>query len=297
MEYKKAQNISIDHRAAGRKLFQFLESFLNKQVPKSAVMKWIRTGQVRVDGKRAKPFDRLREGQVVRIPPYRREYRNIIDKEERNPYLLKKIYEDDNFMVLYKPPNLATQPGKNLKDSLYTRLKKEYPENTPFLVHRLDKDTSGLILVAKRFYYLQYLQSLFLSKTVKKIYLAWIKGTPKWENWTIIKDTFEEQRNSKIKKVEAIRYVKTLKNIEKNSLVAVFLKTGRKHQIRIQLSMRNHPIIGDKKYSNEKNKSCLLLHSYMINWDEYSFCCLPEHWKGKFKVSLKDVEKIYPLPE
>ncbi len=297
MEYTRTQNIQVDRRSSGRKLFQFLEDFLNNQVPKSALMKWIRTGQVRVDGKRAKPFDRLRQGQVIRIPPYRRECKNILDKEEKNPFVLKRIYEDDNFIVLYKPPNLATQPGKNLEDSLYSRLKNEYPHNTPFLVHRLDKDTSGLILVAKTFHYLQYLQSLFLSKRIKKIYIAWIKGVTKWHKWTIIKDRFEEQRNSKTKKVEAISYVKTLKNIDKNSLVAVFIKTGRKHQIRIQMSLRNHPIIGDKKYSKERNSKYLFLHSYLLNWDEYSFSCLPLHWDGRFKVDSEDVKMIYPLPE
>ncbi|GAB6886569.1 RluA family pseudouridine synthase [Desulfothermus okinawensis JCM 13304] len=296
MDNSKIRHIKVNSRSSGRKLFQFLEDLLDKQVPRSALMKWIRTGQVRVDGKRAKPFDRLEKGQVVRIPPFKIDKRNILDEQDQNPFVLKKIHEDKEFLVLYKPPNLATQPGKNIEDSLFHRLKREYPENTPFLVHRLDKETSGIIIVAKTFEYLKHLQNLFLSNRIQKIYLAWVQGNTQWDNWSMIKDNFIEHRDSKKKRVEAISFIKTLKNTQGYSLVAVLIKTGRKHQIRIQLSLRNHPIVGDLKYSKVKSRKNLLLHSYLMKWDSRLFSFLPKHWRGRFKVDSSDVAKIYPLP-
>lgn len=222
MDNSKIRHIKVNSRSSGRKLFQFLEDLLDKQVPRSALMKWIRTGQVRVDGKRAKPFDRLEKGQVVRIPPFKIDKRNILDEQDQNPFVLKKIHEDKEFLVLYKPPNLATQPGKNIEDSLFHRLKREYPENTPFLVHRLDKETSGIIIVAKTFEYLKHLQNLFLSNRIQKIYLAWVQGNTQWDNWSMIKDNFIEHRDSKKKRVEAISFIKTLKKTPRDTVLLLF---------------------------------------------------------------------------
>jgi 23S rRNA pseudouridine955/2504/2580 synthase len=282
---KNTKVVTITNKESGQKLYQFLERYLNKQVPRSALMKWIRTGQVRVDGKRAKPFERIFEGQRVRIPPHKiNNFTQLSDSSEKNPFLLKKIYEDDKLLVLYKPPSLATQPGKNLKDSVYHRLKACYPIHVPYLVHRLDKETSGLLLVAKTYTYLRYLQNLLAQGKIKKIYLAWVNGNTYWSNWRRIEDSFEEYRDGKRRQVKAVSFVKTLENREDKSLVAVSLVTGRKHQIRIQLSLRNHPIIGEKKYAYLPSSQGLLLHAYLLKWDDKTFSCLPP-WRGKFKVS------------
>ncbi len=291
----KVTYLEVNNASSGKKLFQFLDSFFNKGVPKSALMKWIRTGQVRIDGKRARPFDRVYEGQKIRIPPFSIEEKVLHEKNDKNPFVLKKIYEDKNLLVLYKPPNLPTQPGKNIEDSLYHRLKKEYPDNTPYLVHRLDRETSGIILTAKSYNYLKYLHSIFLSRKVKKVYLAWVRGNTKWDSWTEIKHFFEEHRDGKTKKVGAISFVKTLKNTEDRSLVAVLIKTGRKHQIRIQMSLLGHPIIGERKYAKMKGSKGLMLHSYLIAWDEYVFSSMPP-WRKGYKVNPNLLKGIFPLP-
>ncbi len=292
---KKINTVIVSKKASGQKLYQFLEKYLNKQVPRSAIMKWIRTGQVRLDGKRTKPFERIYQGQEVRIPPHSMEdVAYTTNTSDKNPFLLKKIYEDENLLVLYKPPYLPTQPGKNIVDSVYHRVKRMYPKDPPYLVHRLDKHTSGLLLLAKNYLYLQHIQELLQKRKITKVYLAWVLGTTNWSNWTKIKDDFFEHRDNKKRKVNAISFVKTLENKKSNSLVAVSLVTGRKHQIRIQLSKRGHPIIGEKKYAHISSSQGLLLHAYLLKWDKHKFTC-PPPWTDIFHVGPDIEGKIFPL--
>lgn len=296
MTYYKKREIKIGLRHHEKKLFQFLQELFDKKIPKSALMKWIRKGLVKVDGKKVKPFVRLETGQVVTIPPHEVEDTKKITLSSSNPFLVQKIYEDDDILVLYKPPNLPTQPGKNIKDSLYHRLKATYPQNTPYLVHRLDKETSGLIVTAKSYKEVNKLQTLFKTRGITKLYLAWVVGKTNYEKWERIEHIFDENRDNKKKKVTAISYVITLRNIKGYSLIGVCLKTGRKHQIRIQCSMLGHPIVGEKKYGNVPSTQGLLLHAYLLKWEDKLFTCAPP-WIKEFKVQKKDMEKIFPIPK
>jgi len=290
------QEIRINTRYHGKKLFQFLDEFLEKKIPKSALMKWIRKGAVRVDGKKFKPFDRVFKGQVVTIPSHELEDTTKIDTKSQNPFLIKKIYEDDEILVLYKPPNLPTQPGKGVNDSLYQRLKNHYQKDTPYLVHRLDKETSGLIVTAKTYSALHKLQQLFKKREITKVYLAWVIGTTHFDKWTKIEHEFEEERDNKKKYVKARSYIITLVNKGNNSLLGICLVTGRKHQIRIQLSKMGHPIVGEKKYGNIPSTQGLLLHAYLLTWEDKLFVCNPP-WMRKFMIKDEFLKKIFPLPK
>ncbi len=292
----RVQHIKVSKAEEGQKLFQFLNRRLQGEIPRSALMKWIRTGQVRIDKSRCKPFTKVYFGQSVRIPPYSRENdktENLSAKKENNPFLLRSIYEDNNILLVFKPSNLATQPGKNLKDSVSQRIEKAYAKSdwVPALVHRLDKETSGLLLLAKTYKYLQYLQTIWSKNKVNKIYLTWVNAETSWQDWTYLQDTIYQKRDSEEYAVSASCSVRTLENKKKSSLLAVCLHTGRKHQIRRQLQKRGLVIIGDVKYSGPASGQGLLLHAWHLSWDNYSFT-LPPPWINNYAVNPEKFSSV-----
>lgn len=291
------QKVLVSQAESGQKLIQFLSRRLEGDIPRSALMRWIRTGQVRVDRARSKPFVRVCVGQEIRIPPYVPQSKAPISPQwEANPFVLSTVFEDDNFLVLAKPPGLATQPGTGLKDSVHDRLLVRYPASRwrPSLVHRLDKETSGLLLVAKSYAYLQHLQGLLKQRQIRKVYLAWVSGSVSWPNWVRLEDNFTkmgQKGKSAGKDLKAESYAKTLHEQDGLTLVALRLITGRKHQIRIQLATRGFPVIGDPKYGVGRSGQGLLLHAFRLQFDSMHFE-LPPPWTGRFTVSGKNLEKL-----
>jgi len=284
----KVQHIQVSSAEDGQKLFQFLDRRLQGEIPRSALMRWIRTGQVRVDKSRCKPFTKVYFGQSIRIPPYSSDKYNkspLFGAGEENPFLLRSVYEDDRILVVAKPSNLPSQPGKNQNDSVSERIKNAYANSAwvPTLVHRLDKDTSGLLLLAKTYNYLQYLHKIWSGDKVQKIYLAWVNRETGWREWTTLKDNIYQKRDSDKYLVSALSSVLTLERRKGMSLLAVCLHTGRKHQIRIQLQKRGLSIIGDTKYSGPSSGQGLLLHAWHLSWDNYSFTLQPP-WMEKYAV-------------
>ena len=298
----EVQYLLIKPEEAGQKLISFLQRKTRKKIPYSALMRWIRTGQVRIDGKRAKPFGRLRAGQKVRIPPHDSglESENKILSHQK----LDIVYEDDQFLVINKPSGLPVHPGSGHKDSVVHRLRSQFAEFhfPPTPVHRLDKDTSGLLLVAKSFSFLRAMQKIWSSK-VNKFYLAWVRGVwpyRKWvklENRLLVRKEVEKQGNkepasytgkkvvisSKGKQARSRAFL--LRVISGYSLLALRLETGRTHQLRVQLATRNHPIVGDFRYGHHEPYP-LLLHAWQLSWPGYNFTSLPK-WPQEFKVSAK----------
>ena len=285
----KVQHIEVTSAEDGQKLFQFLDRRLQGEIPRSALMRWIRTGQVRIDRSRSKPFTKVHSGQLVRVAPYSRdnlESAPVSASGKENPFLLRTVYEDFQVLVLAKPSNLPSQPGKKQKDSVSERIKHMYANSdwVPALVHRLDKDTSGLLLLAKTYNYLQYLQNIWSGEKVRKIYLAWVNADTNWSQWSRIKDVIYQKRDSEQYRVTAISSILTLERRKGMSLLAVGLHTGRKHQIRIQLQKRGLAIIGDQKYNAVASGQGLLLHAWHLSWDNYSFT-LPPPWIDHYRVS------------
>jgi 23S rRNA pseudouridine955/2504/2580 synthase len=291
----KVKYIAVSQAESGQKLLQFLERHLQKQVPRSAIMRWIRTGQVRVDKARCKPFSRLKQGQTIRLPPYTRDKeQNGLSGQSANPFALRRVFEDREILVLAKPPNLATQPGTKVTDSVSDRLQKEYAHSDwiPALVHRLDKDTSGLLLVAKTYSSLQYLQGLWRSGGVSKFYLAWIWGCPDWPQWTRLIEKLPKKRDGCEHMVQAEAWFRILRTKSDMSLVAVRLITGRKHQIRIQLARRGFPVIGDRKYGSGKSKGQgLLLHAAILGWQNQRFQLAPP-WGEPYSVQEDELSEL-----
>jgi 23S rRNA pseudouridine955/2504/2580 synthase len=224
--------------------------------------KLIRSGQVRVDGSRIKANARLLTGQKIRIPPHE-EYINpvslvrSIPDNQKNFIKSLVIYEDSNIMVLNKPYGLATQGGQGIDnhvDRLLSTWDKEGKDRYK-LVHRLDKNTTGVLIVAKNRKSANFYANCFKDRSVKKIYWAIVFGVPDNSMGKIDLPVNERSKKynepgDKHKTQHAITKYKVIDFAGKSfSLLHLQPITGRKHQLRVHLSSINNPILGDEKYS------------------------------------------------
>lgn len=220
------------------------------------------------------------------------------------------LYEDKEFLVINKPSKLlsiATEKEKSrtLYHEASDYVKKQNPKNKIFIVHRLDKDTSGIIIFAKNEKIKQLLQKNWETLTLKREYIAIVEGTLEKKKDTIVnylnstKTLFVyDTKNPKIGKKSITNY-EALEHNSIGTLLKINIETGRKNQIRVALSSIEHPIIGDKKYGSRKNPygrlalhaSCLkFLHP--ITKKEYQFVAkIPLEWKRDFQKGMEVYEK------
>ncbi|ACV69741.1 RluA family pseudouridine synthase [Desulfohalobium retbaense] len=295
------QFLEITPEEANSKVLSVLQNRLDGQVPRSALMKWIRTGQVRVDKKRTKPFDRVQPGQILRLPP-QATLKSASSPGPPPALKLERIAETETLLVLAKPAGLPVQPGSKHGASLVRELAKAYPETPwpPQPVHRLDKDTSGIILVAKRADVFQIIQQAWQRGEVQKDYLAWLAPGddvgPGWHTW---RDRIEICHTDRGEKMccteggkEAILHLRPLRrNSLGEILVAIQLETGRKHQIRVQSANRGLPVVGDRKYGQTSQKTGLMLHAWRLGYSEALWTHLPP-WHGEYAVTAADVALV-----
>lgn len=285
----KAQFVIVTPAESGQKLLRFLERRLTGDVPRSAIQKWIRKGQVRVDKGRKKPFDRISAGQAVRIPPYTPGETAVPEVTGTTDNLVA-VFEDDGILAIAKPAGLAVHGGDKVADSVAARLKTIFADADfmPTLAHRLDRDTSGLLLAAKNYETLRTLNDLFAKGSIGKLYLAWVKGQWRGPGETLLEDQLEKSGAPGAEKVRpgsgktALARVTCLVSGRQNSLLAVRLITGRTHQIRVQLASRNHPVIGDKKYGKSQTRGPMRLHCYAMRVQEKTIS-LPPPWTSKWE--------------
>ncbi|GAB6059929.1 RluA family pseudouridine synthase [Desulfonatronum parangueonense] len=292
----------VSRAEAGQKLLQFLRRRLDQAVPPSALQRWIRTGQVRVDGSRAKPGTRLDEGQAIRVPPYSAEQAVRSDTPVVSaPAKLKPdaVYEDHDLLVLAKPRGLPVHAGTGHKDSVVAGLAAKFAHSSwkPTLVHRLDRDTSGLLIVAKTYSCLRMLHDHWRAGRVSKSYLAWVHGAPHWPAPTLLDDAARKVPSDVGERMvvgdgkPCRSLVRTIHHSDSGSLVLIAPITGRTHQIRIQLSSRGHPLIGDRKYGGPSCPSGMLLHAWHICWPGREFQLLPD-WQGPWAITRVVSESV-----
>ena len=251
-------------------------------IPQSLIEKIIRKKKIKVNKKRTKTSYRVQTKDIIEVFNLTKLKSNKNDKKTNKykPALKeKKKYDDfviednDNFIVINKPPGIPVQGGtksfKNIIDTL--RHTKYFDNSKPYIVHRLDKETSGVLIIAKNREYAQLFTSLFRIRKIHKTYLALIYGHLESNKNTLEDNLVYIEKNKKINQ-KAISHLKVLKTFENHSLVELNPITGRKHQLRIQLYKRGNPIIGDKKYflreyskTKLKNKN-LMLHAYKIKF-------------------------------
>lgn len=274
------------------------------QLPLSRLQKLLRTKQIKVDGKRSEAAFKLAAGQEIRIPPLN-EVATVREKSgitPRDEVFIKSlvIYKDDNIIVLNKPSGLAVQGGTNTLrhiDGMLEALKFEKPE-APRLVHRIDKDTSGILVLARDRKNAELLTAAFKKHDLQKTYLALVKGCPKADAGEIkapLLKTGEKSQVSAEGKKAVTRYRILDHAGSKFALVEAEPLTGRTHQIRAHLEYIGTPIVGDDKYYGEKRekftvlKDKLYLHAYKIDlsgiYDKVRItAALPEHFAEALEV-------------
>ena len=263
--------------------------------------KLLRTKQIKVDGKRADTGLKVTSGQEIRVPPLQEEKaaprRAEISNKDQEYIRHLVIYKDDNIIVLNKPSGLAVQGGTNMTrhiDGLLDALTFDKPEK-PKLVHRIDKDTSGILILARNRQWADLLTKAFREHTLQKTYLALVSPTPK-QNFGDIKAPLEKI-GEKVTVIEDGKPAHTHFEIidaisDKFALLAAEPLTGRTHQIRVHLQYIGSPIVGDNKYfqGEKREKYSLLtdklhLHAYKIDLSSlYNKKCLikaplPEYFR------------------
>lgn len=257
----KVQFVDIDDDMAGQRIDNFLRNQL-KSIPKSMIYRIVRKGEVRVNKKRIKAEYKLKAGDIVRIPPV-----TIEEKTEDNVPNTKLnkvselehaiIFEDDHMLILNKPSGTAVHGGSGLKFGAIEALRALRPDARFLeLVHRIDRDTSGILLVAKKRSALRHLQAQFREKTVQKYYFALVMGVWKSSCKVVNAPLLKNEVNSIVRvnpngKASETRF-KVLEKFADATLVQASPITGRTHQIRVHCQYAGHPIAWDDRYGDRR---------------------------------------------
>src|SRR5450631_665719 len=253
--------LAVDEAGAGQRVDNFLVKML-KGVPKSHIYRILRSGEVRVNRKRVGPDARLALGDELRIPPIRTA-EPAVGKAAARPIKLAILYEDDVLIAIDKPPGLAVHGGSGIAFGLIEQLRATRPEAKFLeLVHRLDRDTSGVLLVAKKRTALVAMHAALRDGGVEKRYAVLVKG-----KWRDAKRTVElpltkfltgegerrvrvEAGTGKFARTVFLRRKVWADAAEPVSLLEAELHTGRTHQIRVHLTHLGFPLAGDDKYGD-----------------------------------------------
>lgn len=279
------QIIEIEPDFSNQRIDNFLLARL-KGVPKSVIYRVLRKGEVRVNKKRIKPEYKLQAGDVLRIPP-------ITVAAAPEPVSVKLsmvqsleqhiLFEDNDLIVLNKPSGIAVHGGSGLQFGVIEALRALRPQAKHLeLVHRLDRDTSGCLLIAKKRSVLTHLHEQLRNKTVEKKYWALVSGD--WDN-KVRKVTEPLKKNTlqsgeRVVKVDAVEgkpsetRFRILQRYQQGTLVEAFPVTGRTHQIRVHTACKGHPIACDDKYGDnaftaqmqQLGLNRLFLHAFTLSF-------------------------------
>lgn len=285
---------------------QRLDRWLKKQlpdIPYSLTQKLIRQGQLRIDGKRAKAETKLKEGQEVRIPPVTEKVRGAKPKlGDKAAAFMKSlvIYDDGDVIAINKPYDLASQGGTNTHhhvDGMLDALKNK-DGIRPRLVHRLDRETSGVLLLARSAKVARDLGETFSGRKIKKIYWAIVAPVPEQEEGTIrapvTKGYGKEKERMVVDEKEGKKaytdYVVLERTGKDAAFVAFWPRTGRTHQIRLHAEVMGSPIVGDTKYGGTHENIAGMALSKRLHLHARRVICPHPTKKGMLDITA-------PLPE
>src|SRR3989339_224079 len=279
------KSILISHDSVNQRIDKFL-SFHNSTLSRSFIQRLIDKGSITVSGKAVKSSYKLRSGDYIKIEIPELEPLSV----KPEPIPLDIVYEDESVIVINKPAGMVVHPAAgNYSGTLVNALLYHCRDLSgiggvlrPGIVHRLDKDTSGVIIAAKSDEAHKALSRQFKNRTIKKIYLALVKGIVKEDSGVIDvpigrhpvnrkkMDVASPQKKQRFRK--AITHYKVIKKFKDVTLLEIEPKTGRTHQIRVHLASIGHPVVGDVLYGGSKykaqstEKSGQLLHAKSIRF-------------------------------
>lgn len=277
---KGVQIVDISERQDGQRVDNVLLLLL-KGVPRSAVYRLIRTGQVRINGKRCKPLSRVATGDKLRVPPVRLQAASEVRVPDKLIEQLRAavLFEDDNYLVVDKPAGVPVHAGTGFKFGVIDAVRKGWTLKHIDLAHRLDRETSGCLVMGKNRNALKQLQSMMRGDSLGKTYFALLMGRlpdPRMEiefplkrsqlkggERMVMVDADGKPAKSTFRVLEQYRFA---------DFVEVSLQTGRTHQIRVHSAAIGHPVAGDDKYGdrifNSKLRSVglqrMFLHAHHI---------------------------------
>ena len=298
----QVRSVVVDEESAGQRLDNFLIRHL-KGVPKTHVYRIIRSGEVRVNKGRAGADTRVAAGDIVRVPPVRTSEKAVQKLEMPVPGReFPLLMEDEALLAIDKPAGVAVHGGSGVSFGVIEQLRQARPQARFLeLVHRLDRETSGILLVARKRSALKHLQDQFRERETGKTYLALVVG-----DWPASRKVIDaplhkylladgERRVKVVGKddpdgMKSVTLVKVRERLDGFTLLEVTIRTGRTHQIRVHLASQGHPIAGDDKYGDfEHNKALqkqglrrMFLHAWRLQFNH--------------PVSAERVELVAPLP-
>jgi 23S rRNA pseudouridine955/2504/2580 synthase len=266
-------------------------------LPQSLIEKIIRLNKIKINRKKTKTSYRVQSGDIVEV--YNISKFKVTDKPRISKYKPSRkevdIYDDyilennDNFIVINKPAGIAVQSGtKSFRNIIDVLKDTKYFENTkPYIVHRLDKETSGVLIVAKTREYAQLFTSLFRIRKIHKTYIALTHGKVTNKNKTLTDDLITYEKDKKITQ-KAISHIRVLKFSTDFSYVELNPITGRKHQLRKQLYNIGNPIVGDDKYFINRRADKIKIKSKNLMLHAYKIKFMIENIQYNFKAEYND---------
>jgi len=312
------KTLAVDDDSAGQRLDNFLMRHL-KGVPKTHVYRIIRSGEVRVNKGRSSADQRVAAGDLIRIPPVRISAQ--VQAKEDAPAPAREfevLLEDEALIAIDKPAGVAVHGGSGVSFGVIEQLRRARPASLNLeLVHRLDRETSGVLLIAKKRSALKHLQDQFRDRETGKTYLALVLGL--WPSnkkvidvplfkYTVATGEGEGERRVKVVGKDdpngqrAITLVRVARTVGPYTLLEVTIKTGRTHQIRVHLASQGHPIAGDDKYGDfEQNKQLqklglkrMFLHAWQLKF-QHPVSARPVTVKAPMPAALQQfIDSVQP---
>ncbi len=257
---KGVQHVEIGANRDGQRVDNALSALL-KGVPRSLIYRLVRKGQVRVNGKRVKPDTRLRLGDTLRVPPVRVAERDASAPPSGRAQALNEtvIFEDKHFLVIDKPSGIASHGGSGVDFGVIELLRAARPDESLELVHRLDRETSGVLVLARSRAGLTGLQALIREGKTTKQYLALLTGRPARAKFDVnvpLRKSVLQGGERMVRVTEggkpSLSFFRQVERYADASLMEVTLDTGRTHQIRVHAAHVGHPVVGDTKYGERE---------------------------------------------